>query len=502
MSIYMILSILFFILSLAGLWKIFDKAGRKGWEAIIPLYNFYVWLKIIKKPLWWYLFIIIPFINVFTLLLMVVETLKCFRKDGLGEQALGVLFPFFFLPYLGFSPKETYTDPDKLPVVKKSGFREWADAMIFAVIAATLIRTFFIEAYTIPTSSMEKSLLVGDYLFVSKMTFGPRVPLTPIAFPFAHHTMPLTESVKSYVEWVKLPYYRFPGFRSITNNDVVVFNYPDGDTLSVKLQSNVSYHSLVREYGRETVLDNPERFGEITARPVDKRENFIKRCVGIPGDTVQFIDGEVFINGKSLPIVGQIQYNYHVITDGSRLHPRILDRLDITEARMVSNSEYVIPMTDEVAKILEGEAVIQQVRKIVKPANFHEKHIFPYHVNYPWNEDNFGPLYIPKKGTQIALNANNIMLWERIIEAYEGNELDVVDGKIFINGEETDTYTFQLDYYWLVGDNRHNSADSRYWGFVPENHVVGRAMFVWLSLDKNKSFINKIRFDKTFRIIK
>lgn len=498
----MILSILFFILSLAGLWKIFDKAGRKGWEAIIPLYNFYVWLKIIKKPLWWYLFIIIPFINVFTLLLMVVETLKCFRKDGLGEQALGVLFPFFFLPYLGFSPKETYTDPDKLPVVKKSGFREWADAMIFAVIAATLIRTFFIEAYTIPTSSMEKSLLVGDYLFVSKMTFGPRVPLTPIAFPFAHHTMPLTESVKSYVEWVKLPYYRFPGFRSITNNDVVVFNYPDGDTLSVKLQSNVSYHSLVREYGRETVLDNPERFGEITARPVDKRENFIKRCVGIPGDTVQFIDGEVFINGKSLPIVGQIQYNYHVITDGSRLHPRILDRLDITEARMVSNSEYVIPMTDEVAKILEGEAVIQQVRKIVKPANFHEKHIFPYHVNYPWNEDNFGPLYIPKKGTQIALNANNIMLWERIIEAYEGNELDVVDGKIFINGEETDTYTFQLDYYWLVGDNRHNSADSRYWGFVPENHVVGRAMFVWLSLDKNKSFINKIRFDKTFRIIK
>lgn len=502
MSIYMILSILFFILSLAGLWKIFEKAGRQGWEALVPLYNFYIWLKIIKKPLWWYIFIIIPYINVFTLLLMVVETLKCFRKDGLGEQALGVLFPFLFLPYLGFSPNESYTDPDKLPVVKKSGFREWADAMIFAVIAATLIRTFFIEAYTIPTSSMEKSLLVGDYLFVSKMTFGPRVPLTPIAFPFAHHTMPLTESVKSYVEWIKLPYYRFPGFRSITNNDVVVFNYPDGDTLSVKLQSNVSYHSLVREYGRETVHENPDRFGEITARPVDKRENFIKRCVGIPGDTVQFIDGEVFINGESLPIVGEIQYNYHVITDGSRLHPRILDRLDITEARMVSNTEYVIPMTDEVAEALEGEAVIQQIRKIVKPANYHEKHIFPYHENYPWNEDNFGPLYIPKKGATINLTTENIMLWQRIIEAYEYNDLEVVDGKILINGEETDTYTFKMDYYWLVGDNRHNSADSRYWGFVPENHVVGRAMFVWLSIDKNKSFINKIRFDKTFRVIK
>jgi signal peptidase I len=498
----MILSILFFIFSLAGLWKIFEKAGRQGWEALVPFYNFYIWLKIIKKPLWWYIFIIIPYINVFTLLLMVVETLKCFRKDGLGEQALGVLFPFFFLPYLGFSPSETYTDPEKLPVIKKSGFREWADAMIFAVIAATLIRTFFIEAYTIPTSSMEKSLLVGDYLFVSKMTFGPRVPLTPIAFPFAHHTMPLTESVKSYVEWIKLPYYRFPGFRSITNNDVVVFNYPDGDTLSVKLQSNVSYHSLVREYGRETVLENPDRFGEIISRPVDKRENFIKRCVGIPGDTVQFIDGEVFINGESLPIVGKVQYNYHVITDGSRLHPRILDRLDITEARMVSNSEYVIPMTDEVAEALAQETVIQQVRKIVKPANYHEKHIFPYHENYPWNEDNFGPLYIPKEGTTINLTTENIMLWQRIIEAYEYNDLDVVDGKIFINGEETDTYTFKMDYYWLVGDNRHNSADSRYWGFVPENHVVGKAMFVWLSIDKNKSFINKIRFDKTFRVIK
>ncbi len=502
MSIYMILSILFLLLSAAGLWGIFEKAGKPGWHAIIPFYNFYVWLKVINKPMWWYIFILFPYINVFTLLLMVVETLKCFRKDGLGEQALGVLFPFLFLPYLGFAPNEKYTHPDKLPQVKKSGMREWADAMIFAVIAATIIRTFFIEAYTIPTSSMEKTLLVGDYLFVSKLSYGPRVPLTPIAFPFAHHTMPLTKSVKSYLEWPRLPYYRFPGLRTIKNNDVVVFNYPDGDTLSVELQSNVSYHSLVREYGREAIWQDPERFGEITARPVDKRENFIKRSVGIPGDTLHIVDGEVLINGVSIPFEGNVQHNYHVITNGSRLHPRILDRLDITEARMISNSEYIIPMSEEVAELLLEENIVTSTKKIIKPANYHEKHIFPYHENYPWNEDNFGPLYIPKKGAVVDINVDNIMLWRRIIEAYEGNSLDIIGDKIYINGEIVDQYTFKMNYYWLVGDNRHNSADSRYWGFVPEDHIVGRAMFVWLSLDKNKTFLDKIRFDKTFRVIR
>lgn len=502
MSIYMLLSILFFVLSIAGLWRIFEKAGRPGWEAIVPFYNFYIWLKIINKPLWWYIFIIIPYINVFTLLLMVVETLKCFRKDGLGEQALGVLFPFFYLPWLGFSPNEKYTHPEKLPVVKKSSSREWADALIFAVIAASIIRTFFIEAYTIPTSSMEKSLLVGDYLFVSKMSYGPRVPMTPIAFPFAHHTLPMTESVKSYTEWIKLPYYRFPGLRTIKNNDVVVFNYPDGDTLSVKLQSNVSYYSLKREYGRDEIWNNPDRYGEIISRPVDKRENFIKRCVGIPGDTLQIIDGEIFINNNPLPQLENVQHNHHVVTDGSRLHPRILERYNITEARMVSQSEYIMPLSADVAEKLSNENFIASVKRIIKPSHFHESHIFPFHRNYPWNEDNFGPLFIPYKGATIDISTENIMLWERIIEVFENNTLEISGDQILINGEVADTYTFQMDYYWLVGDNRHNSADSRYWGFVPEDHIVGRAMFVWLSLDPDKSFLGKIRFNKTFRVIR
>ncbi|MFW5758369.1 MAG: signal peptidase I [Bacteroidota bacterium] len=497
MSIYMLLSLLFFVASAAGLWRIFEKAGYPGWMAIIPFYNFYIWLKVIHKPMWWYIFIIFPYINVFTLLLMVVETLKCFRKDGLGEQALGVLFPFFFLPYLGFAPHEKYTHPTELPVVKKSAAREWADALIFAVIAATIIRTFFIEAYTIPTSSMEKSLLVGDYLFVSKLSYGPKIPNTPIAFPFAHHTLPLTQYTKSYVEWISLPYYRFPGLREIKNNDVVVFNYPDGDTVALQMQ-NRSYYALVREAGREFVHRNYD----VVARPVDKRENYIKRCVGIPGDTLQIVDGTIFINGQVLEFPENGQFNYQVVTDGSPLSSRLLDRYDITDVYQRSTTDYLMALSDDKAEALSDMRNIVRVRKMIKPDDYHESHIFPFDKNYPWNEDNFGPLYIPKKGTTIDINPVNIVLWERIIDVYEGNDLKVEDNQVYINGEAADSYTFQMDYYWLVGDNRHNSADSRFWGFVPEDHIVGRAMFVWLSLDKNKSFLNKIRFNKTFRVIK
>ena len=254
MNLYMIVALLFFILSIVGLWGIFEKAGKKGWQVLVPLYNLYIWIRIIKKPLWWFAFLLIPFINVFVIFLMIVETLKCFKKYGIGDQALGVLFPFFYLPWLAFVSKDQYSDPSQQKPVAKSATREWVDAIIFAVIAPSIIRIFLIEAYTIPTSSMEKTLLVGDYLFVSKASYGPKVPNTPLAFPFVHHTLPLTESTKSYVEWIKLPYYRFPGLSKIKNMDVVVFNYPDGDTLSAKLQSNVSYYQLVRQYTRDSEI--------------------------------------------------------------------------------------------------------------------------------------------------------------------------------------------------------------------------------------------------------
>ncbi|MDD3877146.1 MAG: signal peptidase I [Bacteroidales bacterium] len=495
--------LLFFLASciavIAGLWKIFQKAGYKGWEVLIPFYNFYIWLKIIRKPLWWYIFIIIPFINVFTILLMVVETAKCFKRFSLLQQGLAGLFPFVYLPYLGFKDNEKYTHPDNLPKFKKTVVREWTDAIIFAVIAATIIRTFLIEAYTIPTSSMEKSLLVGDFLFVSKLSYGPRIPNTPLSFPFAHHTLPLTKTTKSYLEWIKLPYYRFFGLTSIKRNDAVVFNYPDGDTTTLEFQSSRSYYAMCREMGRDFVNRN----FTVVSRPVDKRENYIKRCVALPGDTLEIIDQNLYINGVLSVTPGETQFNYVIKTDGTRINPRVLSDLSITDGGQTSLSgEYIYALSEERAEKLRKIRNIVDVVKILKPKNYHEKYIFPYSENYKWNEDNFGPLYIPKAGTTVRLDTTNIVLYERIIHAYEGHDLKIQGDKILIDGRETDSYTFSMDYYWLMGDNRHNSADSRFWGFVPNDHIVGKAVFVWLSLDKDKSlFDGKIRWNKMFRLV-
>lgn len=504
MSLFLVLFIVFLIASVAGLYKIFEKAGFPGWTVLVPFYNFYIWLKIIKKPLWWYIFLLIPFINVFTVLLMIVEILKCFGKFGLGAQALGVLFPFAYLPYLGFSAAEKYTDPDKRPQIKKTWIREWVDAIIFAVIAATIIRTFLIEAYTIPTPSMEKSLLVGDFLFVSKMAYGPRVPMTPLSFPFVHHTLPLTTETKSYLEWIRLPYHRFPGFGQVKRNDAVVFNYPDGDTLSVKFQSNRSYYSLVREYGWKNVNSNPAKYGRIIARPVDKRENYIKRCVAIAGDTLQIIDHDVYINGRKSENPGKMEFQYIVKASASQLNPRMLDQLDVTDKVWpIGPGEFVITLTDEAANQLAQVKGVEEVTRLKEPAGKWDRDIFPHAPQYPWNRDNFGPYVIPKAGTTIDLNLENLPLYERIIRNYELNDLAVADGKIFINGSEATQYTFKMNYYWLMGDNRHNSADSRYWGVVPEDHVVGKAVFVWFSMDRNKSLMKgKIRWDKLFRVVK
>ncbi len=465
--VYMLLFILSLLAAVAGLWRIFEKAGYKGWQALIPLYNFYIWLRVIDKPLWWFVFILLPFINVFTVLLMVVETLKCFRKDGLGEQALGVLLPFVYLPWLGFSQKQEYTHPSKLPVIKKSAVREWADAIIFAVIAASIIRAFMLEAYTIPTSSMESSLLVGDYLFVSKLSYGPRVPHTPIAFPFAHHTLPLTDNIKSYLEWIQLPHYRFPGIRSIGNNDVVVFNHP----------------------------------ADPVERPVDKRENYIKRCLAIPGDTFELRDARVYINNERLPDPPDVQHFYRVESDDPLSAGR-LDRLGITDWGEKQPGVYLMAMTPDRARSLETVRGITDVSKRVSQESAGDRHIFPHHRAYPWNQDNMGPLYVPEKGATVEINMQNIPLYERIISVYEGHDLHIEDDAIYINGEMATSYTFEMDYYWMVGDYRHNSEDSRYWGFVPDDHIVGRAMFVWLSLSPAKGFPANIRFDKSLRTIR
>ncbi|HNW89006.1 MAG TPA: signal peptidase I [Bacteroidales bacterium] len=515
MSIYAILTIVFFIATMIGLWGLFAKAGQKGWIVLIPFYNFYIWLKIIKKPLWWYIFILVPFINVFTIMLMIVELVKCYNKNGLGAQALSILVPFGYLPYLAFVSKEKYTHPDKQKPFKKSAVREWLDAIVFAVIAATIIRTFFIEAYTIPTSSMEKSLLIGDYLFVDKISFGPRFPMTPLSFPFAHHTLPMTKFTKSYLEWIKLPYYRFPGFTKIKNNDVVVFNYPDGDTVALNMQ-NQSYYSLVRNFGHREVWKDKRKFGDIVARPVDKRENYIKRCIGIPGDTLEIKDQIVFINGTPLPDVGKKEYKYIVQTDSSAINPRIFDKLDITEdVTQIDYDKYIMTLTSEAFDGIKKLNYVRNLEKVVYPKGEWHEYTFPFDSNYRWNEDNYGPLYIPKAGSTIPINTTNISLYRRCIEIYENNDVNIKGDKVLINGKEATSYTFKYGYYWMMGDNRHNSADSRFWGFVPIDHIVGRAVFVWLSLEGQvcdnqqlnsirgkQSFFERLRWKKMFRLIK
>lgn len=379
---------------------------------------------------------------------------------------------------------------------------EWIDAIIFAVIAASFIRMFFIEAYTIPTSSMEKSLLVGDYLFVSKTAYGPKTPNTPLSFPFVHNTLPLTKSTKSYVEWIKNPYHRMAGLGKIKNDDVVVFHFPEGDTVATNIPAQ-SYYQLSRIYGRDRVWSDKRNFGEIISRPVDKRENYIKRCVGIHGDEIKMERGQLFVNGKPQQKFPGMQHKYIVRTNGTSMNPKALEKLNIAvdDRESFSSEQYVFPLTDENALKMKEFANVTSVEKTTEEPGRWDSQIFPSSPNYQWNVDNFGPIKIPEKGKTVQLTIENLPLYNRIINVYEGNKLEVNGNEIKINGVVATSYTFKMDYYWMMGDNRHNSADSRYWGFVPEDHVVGKAKFIWLSMDKDKSFPAKIRFKRMFRSI-
>lgn len=398
--------------------------------------------------------------------------------------------------------KVNWTPWKKRGEKKRSALVEWVDAIIFAVIAATLIRMFFIEAYTIPTSSMEKSMLVGDYLFVSKVSYGPKLPNTPISFPFAHHTLPFTKDTKSYVEWIKKPYKRIAGFGDIKRNDVVVFNYPEGDTVIVQFQSNRSYYSVVREIGRDRVWQEYD----VIARPVDKRENYIKRCVAIPGDTLKVKHGQLYINGNKQELIEGLQFNYTIRTNGTAINSKLLDNLNIAKADRFFNPAggiYEMPLTTDAYDKLRQ---LNNVHSVLKYENTNPammtNAIFPHSTKFAWTEDNFGPLWIPKKGETVELTLDNLPLYERVIDVYEDNDLSVNDSTILINNQAVTSYTFKMDYYFMMGDNRHNSADSRFWGFVPEDHVVGKASFIWLSLDKDKRFPANIRWNRVLKSIK
>ena len=395
---------------------------------------------------------------------------------------------------------------------------EWIDALIFAVIAVTLINIFLFQNYKIPTGSMEKTLQIGDHLFVSKLKYGPKIPNTPLSFPFAQHTMPLTANTKSYLEWVKWPYKRLKGFTQIKNDDIVVFNFPEGDTVVVQDQAR-SYYLIVRSFAedmrnrdyysnrapfdfdyyinqaRKHILDNYE----ITVRPVDKRDNYIKRCVAIPGDTLRIVNTQVYINGKAQEQFPGLQFLYVVQTDGSRINKRTFEKMNIYKSDIadLGNGSYEIHLIAENAEEIARMGNVTSVEKI-KPPRYNTE-IFPHDERYGWDLDNFGPLWIPKKDVTVKIDTSNICFYYRIITAYEGNGLKVQNGDIYINGEKTGEYTFKMDYYWMMGDNRHNSLDSRYWGFVPEDHVVGAPRFVWLALNMEKSFPLNISFSRMFK---
>ncbi len=377
---------------------------------------------------------------------------------------------------------------------------EWINAIVFATVVATLVHLFIFQMYVIPSSSMERTLLTGDYLYVSKVTYGPQMPNTPLSFPFVHHTMPFSQTKKSFSEAIQWPYHRLKGLRKIERGDVVVFNFPAGDTVLLERQ-NESYYDVLRSYeltyGRKAARERLAHDYTIITRPVDKRENYIKRCVVLPGDSLQIVDRELRINGTPEGEIPGRQFYYEVQTS-SPLSRYAFDRLGVSEYNG-SGNRYFVHMTDEAAAEI---ARLQNVLS-VEHVNMEGYEVFPNDRRYDWSQDNFGPILIPARGMTIDLTVDILPLYRRIIEAYERHTVEVSpEGMILIDGTPATKYTFAMDYYWMMGDNRHNSADSRFWGFVPEDHIVGKASFIWLSLDPEKSFPSNIRWDRMFTKIK
>lgn len=466
-----------------GLYGMFKKAGIEPWKALVPYYN--TWVMVEKMPLkkYWFFLQFIPIIGQFITIWIYIKFVEHFGRFSLLHHAAAVFLPFIYFPYLGFSKNERYAGNAVVKNYKKSSAREWIDAAVFAVVAATIIRTFIFEAYVIPTGSMEKTLLVNDFLFVSKLSYGPRLPNTPLAIPFVHHTAPIINT-KSYLEWIRLPYKRLWS-SPVQRNDVVVFNYPVGDTVIGAYQSNMNYYDALRdEYkgDRQAILDRDD----IIVRPVDKRENFIKRCVAIPGDTLQLKDAILYINGQPAYVPPHSSTFYSVQTKGQILDEETLQKdfnVETDPERqqfgVIGNGTYMIDLSADEAERMKKLPYVESVVKDVKTYN---PAVFPNDTaHYKWSEDFYGPIWIPKKDVTITLTPENIAFYRRIIVVYEHNTLEEKDGKFIINGKETNQYTFKMNYYWMMGDNRHNSQDSRFWGYVPEDHVVGRASLIWFS---------------------
>ncbi|WP_291134782.1 signal peptidase I [Flavobacterium sp. UBA7663] len=463
-----------------GTWKLYVKAGRKAWEAFVPVYNGIVLMQIINRPKWWILLLFIPVINLFLFPIIWIETLRTFGKKSTVDMVLGLITLGFYIAYVNYTQKVTYHANRDLTAPNKT--MDTLGSLSFAIVVATLVHTYFIQPYTIPTSSLEKSLLVGDFLFVSKFHYGARTPMTPIAAPMVHDTLPIVK-VKSYSAKPSLPYFRFPALQKIERNDIVVFNWP-ADTLFHM------YKAADKRYDK----------------PIDKKTNYVKRCTAIPGDKIEIKEGIIFINGKEsiLPERAKPQYSYKVAWDGKT--PVDLDyikkELNITDAfGQIANDTLIFSaLPQSSVDRLKNIPGLTKVERIIHKET--DKTIFP--GTKDWNVDNLGPIYIPEAGKTVELNKETLPFYKKVIGEYEGNDLKVNGNEIRINGQVATSYTFKQDYYWMMGDNRHNSLDSRYWGFVPADHIVGKPIFIWMSIDGiNDGLKNwSIRWDRLFTTVR
>jgi signal peptidase I len=503
--IYLISFLLVFLPSF-GLAKMFQKAGVASWKAYIPFYNTWIMQDLAKRPKHWVFWQFIPVVGWFITPGIFIEFVKLFGRFGLGDHTLAALFAPFYFPYLGYNDKVRYIGPEGAKRYIKPGWREWVDAAVFAIVAATLIRTFIFEAYTIPSGSMEKSLLVNDFLFVSKFSYGPRIPNTPLSIPFVHNYIPGTDR-KSYSEAIELPYIRW--FSSpVKRGDVVVFNFPAGDTV-INLpdyQSKVPYYDEIRDLGkgdpnkgRQVILENPEAY-PLAIHPNDKSDNYIKRCVGIAGDVISIKNNVVYINGQAQTPPPTSLIRYSVDTKGKPLDAATLQ----SEFGVDDPGEY---QRDDQAGVyiltLTESARAKMVQKgfDIQPFNNWgwQSPVFPYDAEHRWTRDNFGGdpgIWIPKKGASIQLTPENYNIYERAIRVYEGNDFGMQGSSFVLNGQPITSYTFKMNYYWMMGDNRQGSQDSRYWGFVPEDRIVGKAWLIWFSWEGGP------RWNRLFRTVK
>ena len=520
--------------SFFGLSKLFLKSGIDSWKAFVPIYNFYLLAKLLNKPSWWCLIMIVPGVNIIMYGVYGFNVARAFNKPSNQDLLFASILPYLFFVKLGYDDTAKFVGLNKFEIEPSKLIKNWVDPIIFAVIAASIIRGYFIEAFTIPTSSLEKSLMVGDFLFVNKFAYGPKIPQTPLSFPFAHHTLPFSETKKSYLEWIKLPYFRLPGFGSVKNNDIVVFNYPDGDTVAIGDQ-NSSYYELTRQLSylikRQDLNDGQvsksddfyyskaweymnnsknvfpwsnKPIVEIVARPPDKREHYVKRCVGIAGDKFEVRNSDIYIN-DTLQAMPKKAQHYFLVKCSSRVfgeesnssngrisltNSALLDKLDIyasevsVEAISKDTIVYKLNMpADVAADVKKIPDVISVIRK-AEQKGFKEFTVFPHNNSYAWNNDFFGPLIIPKAGMTLPIDTHNLCLYKKILDTYDDGIHQVIsqNGQVLYDQKPISSYKFKQDYYFMMGDNRHNSADSRSWGMVPYDHIVGSPFFVWFSM--------------------